>query len=320
MSPNAGGMLVVQGDDLGLALASNEGVREAYKHGHLTNASLVTNGSAVDSAVADVIPDCPGLGIGLHLNIVDGQSLRRRIPKNSRLCNPAGNYKTSFFRLLYAHATGDKGIFDEVEEEYRSQIEAAFSRGIVPAQLNSHQHFHMVPSVFEITCKLAVEYSVPYVRISRERFSFGGGLTSHLGAWYPANLIKHVLLNALSHKAVRIAERFGVKTNDFFIGATYTGHMSGATLRSGLARVSVSPGGVVEALLHPCKPQPGGEGATLTRSLKKYVGQPARAAELATLLDNKVFQLIKKSGWTLTSYSKLAELEASSNAAVMNGT
>ena len=249
--------LIVHADDLGLARAFNEGVREAYTKGILTSTSLRTNGSAFEQAVERVLPECTGMGVGLHLNIVEGMSQRKNIGGTSRICDSQGNYAASFRSLLQAYLSRDKSTFDEIEDDFRSQIEFAFDHGITPDHLSSHQHSHAIPPIFSTVCKLAAEYKIPFVRLPRERFYFGGGIGVHMAAWYPINLFKHFLLNAFSEKNLRLAKHHDVQTNDHFVGVLYTGKMTNSTLKNGLAPLSSLRSGIAEVLLHPCVVIPG---------------------------------------------------------------
>ena len=311
--------LIVHADGLGLASPFNDGVREAYKNGFLTSTSLRTNGSAFEDAVERVIPDCPGLGLGIHLNVVEGRSQRTNMGKSSRISDSRGHYKASFGSLFQAYLTRDKATFGEIEDDYRSQIEVVLARGIRPDHLSTHQHSHSVPAIFEIVCKLAAEYEVPFVRLPRERFYLGGAVASHLGVWYPTNLVKHLVMNVLSGKNASIASRHAVRTNDYFVGVLYTGHMSGATVKKGLSPLSSVRSGVVEVLLHPCVVPPDRQERYIAPYLQAYMTHPARAEELSALLDRDVHRFIREKGWELTSYSRLAWSESPSNLAVTEG-
>jgi len=301
-------MLIVQADDLGLTSAFNEGVREAYKNGFLCGTTLNPNGFAFEEAVQEIIPECPGLGIGIHLNIVQGRTLRKRLKKNSRICDASGNYKVSFGRLFRAQILGERNIFTEVEDDFRLQIETVLAKGINPDHLSSHRHIHAIPRVFEIVCRLASEYQVPFVRSVLERFYFAGGIRTHLamGIWYPVNLLKHVTLNMLGARDSSIADRLGIRTNDYFVGVAYTGLMTDATLITGLGALSSVKSGIVEVLLHPCKVMPHHRDHLDDALARRYVSDPARSAELSALTSNNVFEFIRENGWELTSYSRLA--------------
>ena len=299
--------LIIHADDLGLTHSFNEGIMEAATHGFLTSTSLRTNGPAFQEAVERVIPECPGLGVGVHLNMVEGRGQRKSAAKTTRICDSDGFYRASFRSLLQAQLTGDKGTFSEIEDDYRCQIEIVLSHGITPDHLSSHQHSHAISSVFEIVCKLASEYKVPFVRLVREPFYTGGGPKFHLGAWYPVNLVKHFVLNSLAKRNAATAKSFGVLTNDYLLGVLYTGHMTSTTLKKGLSALSSVGQGIVEVLLHICKVLPGREEEYVAPYLRGYVSDPARLLELSALLDKDLFRFIQENGWELTSYSRLAK-------------
>lgn len=301
-------MLIVQADDLGMASAVNQAIREAYNDGYLTSTNLITNGPAFEEAISETIPACPGLGIGLHLNIVQGQSQRENLGKRSRICDSEGRYKVSFGRLLQAQISRETKIFNEIEDDFRCQMEIVLAQGIEPDHLSSHRHFHSIPRVFEIACKLASEYQVPFVRLVREPFYFGGTIRSHLrmGIWYPMNLLKHFTLNALWTRDSSVASRWGIRTNDHFVGVTYTGRMNEATVMMGLRSLASVQSGIFEVLLHPCKVLSDNGDQNISSLVRSFLSHPARFGELSTLTNKIVFQFIQENGWELTSYSRLA--------------
>ena len=49
----------------------NEGIRDAHLHGLVTSTCLQSVGFAYDHAVREVLPTCPSLGVGIHLNLVE---------------------------------------------------------------------------------------------------------------------------------------------------------------------------------------------------------------------------------------------------------
>lgn len=54
---------ILNADDFGLTQNHNQAILEGCINGFLTSASLCANGEAFDSAVHDILPDCPNLGI-----------------------------------------------------------------------------------------------------------------------------------------------------------------------------------------------------------------------------------------------------------------
>src|ERR1044071_6495407 len=180
--------LIVETDDLGLSRSSNAGIRAAADRGVVTSTCVLVNGAAFDEAVQEVVPDFPALGLGVHLNIVEGSTTRPAAPRGSPLVGADVRYRMSFPALLLRQWNGR--LLAEIEADYRHQIETALARLPRVDHLNSHQHSHVVPALFEMVCRLAGEYRIPYVRSLRERFVVAGSLQSHLRTWYVANLGK----------------------------------------------------------------------------------------------------------------------------------
>jgi predicted glycoside hydrolase/deacetylase ChbG (UPF0249 family)/folate-dependent phosphoribosylglycinamide formyltransferase PurN len=299
------GQVIFHADDLGLARAFNEGVREGHLNGLVTSTSIRSNGPAFDHAIESVIQEFPNLGVGLHLNIVEGRSQRASIGKNSHICDSTGAYTASFPSLLTAHISRRRSVFQEIEEDYRQQIESALSRGIKLDHLNSHQHSHAVPSIFEVVCKLANEYNIPCVRLPKERFYFAGSEDCRLTDWYPANLVKFISLNFLARANIRHARNHGVKTNDFFVGILYSGHENSETLKQGLKAIKKPTAGplLIEVLVHPCRMIGGRNEDYYNRTVRDYVINAARADELKAVQDPELESLMQEGGWQITCFS-----------------
>jgi chitin disaccharide deacetylase len=307
VSPTAGVMpsrpLVIHADDLGLCHAFNAGIRDAATTGFLTSTSIRVNGTAFEEAVREVIPAFPSHGRGVHLNIVEGRTTRRRVPRSSLLYDTDGSYRCSFTRLLcLGH---NRKLLTEIEEDFRDQIEIAMARLGSLDHLNSHQHSHTIPPIFESVCKLAYEYGIPYVRLVREKFYVVHKWAPHLRSWYLINLAKVAVLNNLARMDARIAPRYGIKTNKWFVGLAYTGHMDTLTVIEGLKAIPKRRG-VTEMLLHPCRSVPDRSDLYLNAEVRDYVRDEARLRELDTLLDNSLGEALISSHWQLTNYAHLA--------------
>jgi predicted glycoside hydrolase/deacetylase ChbG (UPF0249 family)/folate-dependent phosphoribosylglycinamide formyltransferase PurN len=294
--------LVIHADDLGLARACNEGIREAAAHGAVTSASLFACSEGFHEAVTEVIPECPDLGLGIHLNLTDGRALRPR-PGGSAIVGPDGHYRAGFVGLLTRQR--DRRLLAEVEYEFRNQIEAVLEHVPRPDHLNSHQHVHAVPAIFELVCRLAREYNIPFVRIPGERFHRTDGLLDHLRLRYGVNLVKVAVLGALERRLRRIAAATGIRTNAHFIGLAYTGFMNTDRVEAGLAALDGSDE-VVEVLLHPARPHSGRDETYPSSVTRDYVFDPERANELNALLDPALSQMIAARGYTPTCYGCLA--------------
>jgi chitin disaccharide deacetylase len=303
--------LVVHADDLGLSREFNEGIRLAATHGALTSTCIRTNGPAFGEAVHEIIPDCPTLGLGLHLNIVEGRTARRRVPRSSPLCSADGSYRATFPKLLWRQR--ERALLEEIERDFRDQIETALR--VLPRldHLNSHQHSHAVPRLFELTCRLALEYGLPFVRLPRERFYVAGPATRHLHRWYAINLMKAAVLRSLARENARHVRRYGMGANEWLVGVAYTGHMDQATVLRGLEAVPATSD-VVEVLLHPCRARGEPRGPYLNEAVREYVLDPARDRELDALLDPSLAAALAER-WHLTCYGSLAAARPATRAA-----
>jgi len=202
--------LIVTADDAGLDPGMTAGAIEAHRNGIVTACSIVANGAAFDDAV-ERLRDVPSLAAGVHLALVEERALTtgEPMPRN-------------YVRFLLA-SRGD------VERELRAQIEKVLATGLRVVHLNGHQHLHMLPKLFELVERLAVEYHIPYVRRVRD---FGGHVP----------LPRRLAINGLS--------RLGRKakgTNDRTIGVANAGHLDAAQILELLDYVD----GLTELVTHP---------------------------------------------------------------------
>jgi predicted glycoside hydrolase/deacetylase ChbG (UPF0249 family) len=61
--------------------------------------------------------------------------------------------------------TGGKGFVSLVESEVRWQLQQAIDNGVMPDHLDSHQHVHVLPGIWETCHRLAIEAGIPRVRV-----------------------------------------------------------------------------------------------------------------------------------------------------------
>lgn len=237
---------ILNADDFGMSNAFNKAVLDGYNNGFLTSASICANGEAFSSAVNEILPECPNLGIGVHLNIIEGKSLLDQGEINL-LTNSAGNFNNGYLKLIL-HSNNPE-FLAQVEKEFRAQIERVLKYTKVD-HLDSHVHVHAIPKIFELTCKLAKEYGIGQIRTQWENFYVVTSIKKHINIHYPPNIIKVILLNSFTLKNKQTVKLYGLNTNDFLIGVGYTGLMDDKTIYQGLA--AIKEDGIAEALIHPC--------------------------------------------------------------------
>lgn len=244
---------ILNADDFGLSNASNRAVLEAYQAGLLKSASLMSNGKAFEEAVSSVIPQCEGLGVGIHLNVIEGKSLCSDV---NTLTDAEGNFNNSYIQLLIkSYNPKEEEFFPQLEREFRRQIEKALSKTSI-THIDSHVHVHSIPKIFELVCRLAKEYGINQVRTQFEKPYIIPDLKKHFNLKYPLNLVKLALLDFFTVFNEATIYKYGLKTNDYLVGVTYTSMMDSLTVAYGAMAVKYD-NVTVEALIHPCRYEDG---------------------------------------------------------------
>ena len=246
---------VLNADDFGMSEAYNTAVLEGYEVGILKSTSLVANGDAFEQAVEKVIPACPELGVGVHLNIIEGKSLGKDLRE---LTDANRNFDNSYGKLiLKAYSANNSQFMEELEQEFRMQIEKIRDAGVKITHIDSHVHTHAIPPIFNLVCKLAKEYGINQIRTQYEHFYMIPDIFIHFNSKYFINLIKIALLQTFSFINKKTVKKYGLNTNDYLIGVGYTSMMNSLTISYGLRAIKQKKNIVAEALIHPCRYEDG---------------------------------------------------------------
>lgn len=228
--------LVVTADDVGLHEGMTAGVLEAYREGIVTACSVVANGVAFDDAVMR-LQDVPGLDVGVHLTLVEERPLTNGSEVSS-LIDASGEFSRNFRLFCLRYAAGRVRLV-EVEKELRAQIERVLAAGISPSHLNGHQHLHVLPAVFDLVCRLGVEYKIPFVRVPFE------SAPANPLSWSRKASIRALV--AFGRGARRRLSGTGLSTSDTTRGIHDAGHIDIARLTTLLSSLR----GLTELVVHP---------------------------------------------------------------------
>ena len=99
-------------------------------------------------------------------------------------------------------------------------------------------------------CRLAKEYGIKQVRTQFERPYLIPDLYKHLNRTYLINLVKLLVLDTFTIYNESLVHKYGLKTNDYLIGVTYTSMMDALAVSYGV--MSVNRNNItVEAIIHP---------------------------------------------------------------------
>ncbi len=159
--PDDARLLLVNADDLGLYPAITEGIARAYSEGIVRSTSLMMPCPNAQHAV-ETLSRHPGLHVGVHLSIIrdlPAQSWGPLAPREQvpSLLDPAGNlFLTERLPVLMAQVT-----IDDVETEFRAQIDAVLAANLAPTHLDWHCLYDGArPDIFALTLDLAREYEL----------------------------------------------------------------------------------------------------------------------------------------------------------------
>jgi chitin disaccharide deacetylase len=289
--------LIVNADDLGWTEGVNRGIAETHRNGIVTSASLLANGAAFRSGV-ELARTTPGLGVGVHLNLSDGEPVAGR-ELVATLLNERGELEGKPESLLLRLARRSV-LLEEVEREWDAQIQKVRDCGIELTHLDGHKHVQMLPGLFEIALRLAKKHGIAAVRVSHEESSLRAALSAgakRKGTVVMKQGVQARGLKLLAPDAREQAERAGIATADYFCGIAQTGEMT----REGVLRLmEILPEGTTELMCHP-----GYADAELANSATRL--QASRQAEVEILTDTGIRNLVASQGIRLIDYGFAAQ-------------
>lgn len=223
----------------------------------------------------------PGLGVGLHLVLVDGVPVLSpaRVPD---LIGTDGRFRTSMA------LAGVNFLRPNVRHQLAAEIEAQFAAfaatGLPLDHVNAHSHFHLHPIVASLVARIGPRFGMRVVRAPVEPAPILECIEPT-----PTPLSAH-LATAYARRLARRLRHGGLRTPDAVFGLRWTGHLTTARL---LALIPLLPPGLVEIYAHPA-------------TADTYPGHAPRAAhraELAALTDPRVIAAVAASGRRLARFA-----------------
>jgi chitin disaccharide deacetylase len=282
--------LIVNADDLGLTPGVNRGILRAFQNGIVTSASLLVTGSAFEEAVA-LARQNPELDIGLHLTLVEEraalppEALPTLVDKTGRLPGTKGEF---FKRALLGRIS-----WDEVEREIATQIARFQQTGLRLSHLDSHQHLHMFPPVFQIVTRLTRGMDHVWIRNSAGPWRKLPGVRT--GQWF-----QRLGLNLACLWARGLHNPPGLQMPDGMYGFEVGGSLTRSALEQILREI---PDGLYELSCHP------GEGDKETCARYGHWGY-RWAEELEALTAPETRSLLQEQKIALTSFARARDTSA----------
>jgi chitin disaccharide deacetylase len=131
----SGRELIVNADDFGRSVATNDGIIRAHEHGIVTSASLMVRWSGAEPA-AGYARRRRGLSVGLHVDLSEWA------------------YREGEWVVVYERGSVAAEIVGQLER-FRELL------GRDPTHLDSHQHVHRTEPVASLLSELAARLGVP---------------------------------------------------------------------------------------------------------------------------------------------------------------
>jgi len=285
--------LIINADDFGLSEEINRGIIQTYKQGVLTNASLMANMPAFENTV-ELCKQNPGLGIGVHLNIIRGKPILIKEKVKSLIDSQGYFYNFSQFIR--------KGIFSQldlkqIEGEFRAQINKILDWGIKITHFDTEKHIHSLPWIAKILSGLADEFKINKIRAFRQRLFFirTGSYRINNPSFY-----KMLFLAGSSMINQQYLKKTNLKTPDYFYILPSQG--KGKLLKNCLMNIVIHlKNGVSEIVCHPGYSL--GQDKLNSRELGKF-NLSNREGQLRLLLSSELKQMLKSMNISLINYSQ----------------
>ncbi len=230
--------VIFSADDFGLTESVNEAVEQAHTNGVLNQASLMVAAPHARDAVARA-KNLPGLNVGLHLVLVDGDSLlgHEKLPT---ITTPDSKFRRNQVALGFQYFFSPAAR-RELAAEIRAQFAAYAATGLNLHHADAHKHMHMHPTVARLMIGIGKQFGLTRIRVPAEP----PAILKASGE--KPRLADHALY-AWSHVLRAQAKRAGLATADHVFGIKWSGRMTTARVKILLNNL---PQGSSEIYFHP---------------------------------------------------------------------
>ena len=162
-------LLIVHADDVGMTHSVNRATIAALDAGLVNSASIMVPCPWFPE-IADFAKSHPQVDFGLHLTLTSERVYYRWGPVGSKDKVPSLVDENGYFHLNWTPA--DHIDPKQAELELRAQIDRAYSMGIRPTHLDSHQYRLLTSGkeLFEVFLRVAHDYKLP-VFVARDWFA-----------------------------------------------------------------------------------------------------------------------------------------------------
>lgn len=252
-------------DDFGVTKEQSARILECYKNGVLNSISVLPNTGALKESLrlldhAD--PDHTRIRRVLHINFVEGKPLAgaRNVPA---LVDSTGRFDKSFIRMFcwnyLKRGAARQRLAGQIRQEIAAQLRAVTAENDYHiTAVDSHQHYHMIPIVFDSLMAVLSSEEFGHLGIRHIRIPVDPAAplvhNARMRRGVPAvNWVKWGILKLFQKRNQKVLKSRGIKAPVFF-GMFYTCEMKREVVEALLPayrRHAAKRGEELELMFHP---------------------------------------------------------------------
>lgn len=232
--------LIINADDFGLDLRISRDILRCIQEKLVNSISVLPfRDRDHEDMLAAIVSEHPDVRIGAHLSLIETEPVLAETPRYAPDRPSAGSYRG--FLGMYLRGRMRPA---QIRAEWKAQIGLLGGRlggaGRI-AHLDSHQHVHVLPGIWTVSCELREEFGIPRLRVPYESLARAAAYRFPFGLGFQAL--------SLMRRSAGDARFLGFLTSTRF---TVNGNLGG------LATVLRRPDLAFELMVHPGQAPDGG--------------------------------------------------------------
>jgi predicted glycoside hydrolase/deacetylase ChbG (UPF0249 family) len=223
-------------DDYGITPGQSKKILDCHRYGVLNSVSIIPNVKDIP-AVLNILDGedkaKTKLRRVLHINFVEGKPISDK-SKVDMLIDKKGYFDKSFVDILKWNYTLCGKRREKLKKQLKTEISAQMRRVTIENDctitgIDSHQHYHMIPIVFDAIMEVIdmeefKNVDIKYIRIPVDPLKPILKNKGQAGSIPRINWIKWMILKLYSHRNTMILNQRGINVPVFF-GIFYTCEM-----------------------------------------------------------------------------------------------
>ena len=297
---NSSPQIIINADDLGFSPQVNAAILRCAEWGTITAASAMVNMPFAEDAVQQVGQRVPHLSLALHFTLTSGTPVSppQEIPL---LVDPNGFFRLGFLGLwrtlaskqrtallaqIQTELSAQLGLMDQLAEKYHVRFD----------HLDSHQHVHALPGIWELLQQEATQRCLP-IRVPRERWGNFKRWAHRCPSWLPTGVLKQTILNWCLRN---MSQEIG------YFGILETGRMDQSAFLAIFQSIRRYPFFTTyEINTHPStQEEVNGVAVCCSEADKQFHASPWREKEWQALNREDILHRAQQYGMTLTGFAE----------------